>query len=41
MKIRVLRNLLLKGVRIFSIAKWFEFELNCLPVEFIEKENFS
>ena len=34
------RNLLSRGAKIFPIAKWFEFELNCLPVEFIEKENF-
>ena len=39
-KNKSLRNLLSRGSRIFSITKWFEFELNCLPVEFIEKENF-
>ena len=32
--------MLSRGARIFSIEKWFEFELNCLPAEFIEKENF-
>ena len=37
---KILRNLLSRGAKIFSIPKWFEFELNCLPVEYIERENF-
>ena len=35
-----LRYFLSKGVQIFSISKWCEFELSCLPVELMEEDNF-
>ena len=35
-----LRYFLSKGVQIFSVSKWCEFELSCLPVELMEEENF-
>ena len=28
------------GVQIFTICNWFENELNCLPVNFLEYDNF-
>ena len=28
------------GVQIFTISNWFENELNCLPVNFLENDNF-
>ena len=28
------------GVQIFTISNWFENELNCLPVNFLEYDNF-
>ena len=28
------------GVQIFTICNWFENELNCLPVNFLESDNF-
>ena len=37
---KFLKKFFKKGVSIFSEKKWFQFELNCLPVELIEEENF-
>ena len=28
------------GIQIFTISNWFENELNCLPVNFLENDNF-
>ncbi len=37
---KLLKKFLLSGVQITSKYKWFEYELNCLPVELLDKENF-
>ena len=37
---QLIQNFLSKGVQVFSIKKWFEFELNCLPVELMDSESF-
>ncbi len=37
---KLLKTFLVNGVQIMSKRKWFENELNCLPVELLEKENF-
>ena len=37
---KLLKNFIFHGVEITSKYKWFENELNCLPVDLIDKENF-
>ena len=37
---KLLKYFLLNGVQITSKYKWFENELNCLPIDLLDKENF-
>mgnify|MGYP001290139894 CR=1 FL=1 len=39
-ELRLLKTFLINGVQITSKNKWFENELNCLPVELLNDENF-
>ena len=37
---RIIQYFHLNGVQIFSKSKWFEYELNCLPVNLIDTNDF-